>query len=78
MKTLKYPPSKRKHYRTSFSSRQEMLEMVNYVKCKADVKALSENLGKFFEDKRVLKGCTDSASDRAFIELAKQLKSSIC
>ena len=80
MKTLKYPPSKRKHHRTWywFSTRQEMVEMMNYVKCKADVKALCENPGKFLEEKRILKSCTDSASDRAFIGLAKQLKSSIC
>jgi hypothetical protein len=52
--------------------------MAGYIKCKADVKALCENPGKFLEEKRILKSCTDSASDRAFIGLAKQLKSSIC
>ncbi|MGB0107550.1 MAG: hypothetical protein WBP52_03530, partial [Terriglobales bacterium] len=80
MKTLKYPPSKRKHHRTWywFSTRQEMVEMMNYVKCKADVNALYRNQEQFFEDKRILKGSTDSASDRAFIELAKSLKSIVC
>jgi hypothetical protein len=78
MKTLNYLPPKRRHYRTSFSTRQEVVEMAGYIKCKADVKALCENPGKFLEEKRILKSCTDSASDRAFIGLAKQLKSSIC
>jgi len=78
MKTLNYLPPKRRHYRTSLSTRQEVVEMAGYIKCKADVKALCENPGKFLEEKRILKSCTDSASDRAFIGLAKQLKSSIC
>jgi hypothetical protein len=55
-----------------------MVEMMNYVKCKADVNALYRNQEQFFEDKRILKGSTDSASDRAFIELAKSLKSIVC
>ena len=78
MKTLNYSPPKRRRYRQCWS-RQEVVEVANCIKCKADVKALCENAGKFFEEKRILKGYgTDSASDRAFIGLAKQMKSSIC
>jgi len=79
MKILNYSPPKRRYCRTSFASRQEIVELARWIKCKGDVKALCENPGKFFEETRVLKGYgTDSASDRAFIGLAKQLKSSIC
>jgi len=64
MKRLKL---KRRCYRQLFS-KQEVVEMASYISCKADVKAVGENPGKFLEEKRGLKDYgTALASDQAFI-----------
>jgi len=47
MKTQNDSPPKRIRYRRSFATRQEVVEAAGYIKCKADVKALCEDPGKF-------------------------------